>query len=88
MIAAPAPKIAKLPRSILTKLVKRFETSHIHGYTFDHHAQWLKEKGYPISRSLIHRFCQQLRELKASNPDTTDILDLYLNEIERSKICL
>lgn len=88
MISAPSPKVSKLPRSILKQLVKRFETTHIHGYTFDHHVDWLKQKGYPVSRSQIHRFCKQLRELKASNPDTTDILELYLNEIERSKICL
>jgi hypothetical protein len=88
MMSAPAPKIAKLPRAILRQLVKRFESAHQHGYTFTDHADWLREKGYKISRSLIHRFCQQLRQLKASNPHTTDILDLYLNELERSKICL
>jgi hypothetical protein len=88
MMSAAAPKIAKLPRPILKKLVNRFETAHLKGYTFDHHFEWLKLKGYPISRSLIHRFCQQLRELKALNPDSEDILALYLNEIERSKICL
>ncbi len=88
MMAAPAQKIARIPRPILKQLVKRFETSHIHGYTFDHHAQWLKEKGYPISRSIIHRFCQRLREIKASNPDSEDILALYLDEATRSKICL
>jgi len=88
MIAASVPQIAKLPRSILKQLVKRFETAHIHGYTFDHHTQWLKDKGYPISRSLIHRFCKELREVKAANPDSEDILALYLNGIEQSKICL
>lgn len=88
MISGSIPKIAKIPRAILRQLVKRFEQSHQHGYTFDQHTQWLKEKGYPISRSQIHKFCERLRALKSSNPDTTDVLDLYLNEIERSKICL
>jgi hypothetical protein len=82
------PKITFVPRAILRQLVKRFETSHIHGYTFDDHANWMREKGYPISRSIIHRFCQELRRLKASNPDSKDVLALYLDEIERSKICL
>lgn len=87
-MSAPAPKIAKLPRPILRQLVKRFESAHIHNYTFDHHTDWLKEKGYPISRSIIHRFSQRLREIKASNPDGVDILAVYLDEIERSRICL
>jgi hypothetical protein len=88
MMQAAVPKIAKLPRAILKQLVKRFESAHLHGYTFDHHTDWLKEKGYPISRSQIHRFCQELRELKAATPDSKDVLALYLDKIERSKICL
>ncbi|AFY75490.1 Protein of unknown function (DUF3486) (plasmid) [Synechococcus sp. PCC 7502] len=88
MKTAPIPKVAKLPRPILNQLVKRFESSHLHGYTFENHAQWLKDKGYPISRSVIHRFCGQLREVKASNPDGTDILAVYLDKVEQSRICL
>ncbi len=88
MIAARSPKVSKLPRSILKQLVKRFETTHRYGYTFDHHVDWLKGKGYPVSRSLVHRFSQRLRELKAQKPDATDILALYLDEVERSRICL
>jgi uncharacterized protein YpbB len=88
MKTAQIAKIAKLPRPILNQLVKRFQSSHLQGYTFDHHAQWLKDKGYPISRSQVHRFCQQLREVKASNPDGTDILAAYLDKLEQSKICL
>jgi len=88
MMSAPIPKIAKLPRAILRQLVKRFESAHLHDYTFTDHADWLREKGYTISRSLIHRFCKELREVKAANPDSEDILALYLNGIEQSKICL
>lgn len=80
--------IPKLPRAILRQLVKRFEDSHKTGATFTDHANWLTEKGHPVARSLVHKFCQQLRELKASNPEGTDVLALYLDKLERSKICL
>lgn len=79
------PKIAKVPITILKKLVKRFEESHKTGQTFTDHANWLLEKGCKTSKLEIHRFCQQLRELKAANPDTVDILQLYLDKIEREK---
>jgi hypothetical protein len=82
------PKIAKLPRQVLRQLVKRLESAHLHDYTFTDHETWLTEKGYKISRSQVHRFCQELKELKASNPDGEDILALYLNGLERSRIYL
>lgn len=88
MISACIPKVAKLPRPILKQLVKRFESSHVNGYTFSDHEAWLKDRGYPISRSQVHRFCLQLREIKASNPNGADVLAVYLDKVEQSKICL
>lgn len=87
MIAARVPQIARVPRPILNQLIERFETAHKTGETFTSHADWLKEKGYPIARSLVHKFCQKLRSLKAANPNQ-DVLDVYLNQIEQSKRCL
>lgn len=86
--ARQIPKIAKLPRQVLRQLVKRLESAHLHDYTFTDHETWLTEKGYKISRTQVHRFCQQLKELKASNPDSEDVLALYLNGLERSRIYL
>lgn len=82
------PKIAKLPRAVLNQLVKRLESAHLHDYTFTDHSVWLSKKGHKISRSQVHRFCQELKELKASNPDGEDILALYLNGVERARIYL
>lgn len=86
--AQKIPKIAKLPRAVLKQLVKRLESAHQHNFTFSDHADWLSGKGYKISTSQVHRFCQELKELKASNPDVEDILALYLDNLERARIYL
>ncbi|MBD2179502.1 DUF3486 family protein [Pseudanabaena sp. FACHB-1998] len=89
MIAArQIARISKLPRPVLRQLVKRFEQSHRKQLIIDDHVDWLAGKGYTISRSSVHRFIKQLRIIKASNPDGTDILALYLDEVERSGMCL
>ena len=82
------PKIAKLPRAVLKQLVKRLKSAHLHDYTFNDHADWLSGKSHKISGSQVHRFCQELKKLKASNPDGEDILALYLDNLERARIYL
>jgi hypothetical protein len=88
MIGGKSRTILKVPKPILRQLIRRFEESHKTRQTFTDHANWLEKKGYPVPRSIVHKFCQRLRELKAANPDSEDILDLYLDEAIRSKICL
>jgi|GEM_PF-2609461 len=89
MIAArQIAKISKLPRPVLRQLVRRLESAHRKELTIDDHVAWLAEKGHTISRSAVHRFIKQLRIIKASNPDGADVLALYLDEVERSGMCL
>jgi len=81
----PFPMVSQLPREILDELVKRFLRSHLEALTFDDHAVWLKQKGHQMSRSIIHRFCQDLRKIKFENPDGADIVSIYLDRVNQSK---
>ncbi|MBD2189992.1 phage protein Gp27 family protein [Pseudanabaena mucicola] len=85
--AHSVPKIAKLPSPILKQLVRRLEMAHKHDQTLDDHSDWLSQKGYQISRSSVHRFCLDLRKLKSSNPDSKDLLGLYLERVKQSRMC-
>jgi len=84
----PFPMVSQLPRPILDELVNRFLRSHLEAWTFDDHVVWLKQKGHQISRSIIHRFCQDLRKIKFENPDGADIVSIYLDRVNQSKMIL
>jgi len=79
------PKMAKLPRDVLDELVERFKKSHLESWTFDDHTAWLRQKGHPIPRAIIHKFCQDLRKIKFENPDGADIVGIYLQRVAESK---
>lgn len=46
--------VKSLPVEILTELNVRLMASNFGDY--DQHAEWLKDKGFPISKSSIHRY--------------------------------
>jgi len=83
-----APLIAKLPRPMLDELLERLKNSYHQSQTFTDHANWLNLKGYKISRSQVHRFCQDLRKIKFESPDGADILTIYLDRVEQANSIL
>jgi len=46
-----------LPKEVLAELRQRFVHSNFSGY--ESHAAWLQAKGFPISKSAIHRYATE-----------------------------
>lgn len=54
-------KLAKLPPQVLTALQEQIRANHYQHY----HAlsDWLKQQGYSVSKSTIHRYTRYLKEI-------------------------
>ena len=66
--------IEMLPDDVRRQLDHEIRKSRFSGYT--QHNEWLKQQGYEISRSAVHRYGQKLQKL-ASSPDEQELLDIF-----------
>ena len=74
--------IEMLPDNVRRQLDHEIRKSRFSGYK--QHSNWLKQQGYEISRSAVHRYGQKLQKL-ASSSDEQELLDIFkqLNTSDR-----
>lgn len=66
--------LVQLPEDISKELDRRIRACGFGEY--EKHSEWLKNQGYEISKSAVHRYGKKLEQI-AATPDEQELLDIF-----------